>query len=272
MQCQFILRVELVRQIAKTCEGLEQGVDVVVAVRIGVVGLMGVGEADALQPLHRFEAVGLRYDHAHRAATLAGEKFAIELVAEHHGQFAGRIFKHAVHRQVAFEDLLRVLVVVAVIPDMAQVFHRPALPQHIAQRHALPQAMPQRIGEVVAGDDLQITDRLRLRDLHELFKRQRRAIAAQHGPLDLRIACRIGDNFKLPRLAQHADLTLLLDGQFVRQRIAALHIVKISRRRDAAAARLTHRSRFLACGLQFRVGRQHRSACSTELEQVAARN
>ena len=58
----------------------------------------------------------------------AGEKFTVEFVAEHHRQFSGWVFKDSVHRQVAFEDLLRVLVVMAVIPDVAQIFHRPALP------------------------------------------------------------------------------------------------------------------------------------------------
>ena len=74
----------LFRLEVKPAHGFHPAVNVIIAAGIGVVGLVIVGEHNALEPLDRFEAIGIGHQHPHRATPFAGKPLAIELVTEDH--------------------------------------------------------------------------------------------------------------------------------------------------------------------------------------------
>ena len=132
----------------------------------------------------------------------------------------------------------------AVVINVAQVLDRAREPQHVAQRHALPKPMPERVGEVVARDDLEVTGRLGARDFHEAIEGERGSVGLEQRRVDLRIAVGVGNDFELPRLALHADLDPLLQWQLVGRRVAALNVVELTGLSDATAASFAHRPDF----------------------------
>src|SRR4051794_15250675 len=61
-------------------KGFERSVDIIVAVRVGIVGVEKICEDEVRQPFHRFKTVGFRDDHANGAATLAVEPASVQLI------------------------------------------------------------------------------------------------------------------------------------------------------------------------------------------------
>ena len=142
------------------------------------------------------------------------------------------VFQHAADRQRAAEQLLRVVVVIAVVEDAAQVLLRLRQPDDLAERHALPDAHAQRAADVQAGHHLGEADRVLLAELQQPREVESGVVLLGQCLPSFAGIVGVGDDLQLPRLARQADFGLLLLGQRVRQRLAARDVAELCRRRE----------------------------------------
>ncbi len=178
------------------------------------------------QPFDRLEAVGLRHNHADRPAALAVEPFAIELVAKNDWRQVERVFEHAADRQRTAEHLLRIIIVVTVVKDAAQILARLREPDHFAQRHPFPDAHAERTANVQAGHHLGKSDRMFFGELHQSRKIERASGFLRQRMTNRGRMLEIRNDLDLPRFARQANLPFFLLGQRVRQRFAARDVAK----------------------------------------------
>src|SRR5271165_2377541 len=110
------------------------------------------------QSLDRLEAVRPWHDHADRPAALQGDLSAIEPIGHQRWRFPGRRLLHPVVGKRGLEELGRVVVVEPPEVNPADVIDLADAPDQLAQRHALPEPLADREGNVVGLHSLQVLD------------------------------------------------------------------------------------------------------------------
>ena len=216
-------RLFLGRLVDEPAHGFHPAGDVVVAPRIGVVGLVIVGQCDGFEPLDGLEAVGVGYQHTDGAAALAREPFAVQLVAKNDGVVARRIFEGPPDGKRAAEHLFWILVVVAVIVHPPNIGGWLCQPDDGPQRHTFPQTHPEGVLHVVARHRLEEAHGMFVGQLHEPLEVEGVALFPGHRVDHRGIAFGVGDDIQLPGLTLQPDLEAFFQWQGVGQGFSPLH-------------------------------------------------
>ena len=203
-------RLHLTGHVEGRRKRLQRAVDVVVPARVGVVGVVQVRQDDVGQPLDRLEPVRLRHHDPHRAAALGRQPLAVELVGQNHGRQVVGVFQHAADRQGTAKHLLRVVVVVAVVEHPAEVLARPREPEHLPQRHAFPEAHPERAADVQAGHHLREPDRVFLTEPEQAGEVEGGPVVPGELPAERGRVVGVGDDLQPPGVPRQPDLALSL--------------------------------------------------------------
>src|SRR5262249_42562827 len=160
------------------------------------------------------------------------EPVAVQLVADDDRRPAVRVFEHAPDRQRTAEHLLRIVVVIAVVEDAAQVLLRLGPPDDLAKRDAFPHAHPARATDVEASHSLGEPDRIPLAEFEQTLEIEGSAVLLGELLAECRGPVRVGDDFEPPRLARQSDFATFLVGNRMRKRLAARDILEFVRRRE----------------------------------------